>query len=270
MMKPFISTITRRLENSVVRWASTRDSHPTPLTDKIEPDDVFIVAYPKSGITWFRIMAAALQYGADPEYMPNDLFDWLVPELMTPIYYKRWQNPMLFKTHELPNPRFRRVVYLVRDGRDVAVSYYHFLKALGSDVDFLTMVQPDYEIYPSSWNKHVETWLHNPYKSEMLMIKYEDLKEKPVDELKRFCEFLGMSRDDRLLKLVVESASFEKMRARELKEGFHTFPKDKAFVRRGVVGSFKDEMPKEALERFTEYSRETLSKLGYLGTQAPE
>ena len=53
------------------------------------------------------------------------------------------------------------------------------------------------------------------------------------------------------------------MRAKELKEGFHTFPKDQAFVRRGVVGSFKDEMPEEVLEKFTEYSNDTLSKLGY-------
>jgi hypothetical protein len=96
-----------------------------------------------------------------------------------------------------------------------------------------------------------------------LLIKYEDLKNRPIAELTRFCQFLRISRSAELLQLVVEKSSFAKMRAKELKEGFHTFPKDQAFVRRGVVGSFKDEMPEEVLEKFTEYSNDTLSKLGY-------
>lgn len=263
-MKSLISTVTKRIEGPLMRWAAARDAHPTPLTSEISKDDIFIVGYPKSGITWFRVMAAAALYGADPEYLPNSLLDWLVPELIDPICYKRWQTPMLFKTHELPNPKFRRVVYLVRDGRDVVVSYYHFLKALGENVDFATMVQPDYNIYPCPWDKHVKAWLSNPYASEILMIKYEDLKARPVDELRRFCDFLGVSRSDTLLNLIAEKSSFENMRAKERKEGFHTFPRDKAFIRRGVVGSFKDEMPKDALEKFTSQSKEALERLGYL------
>jgi hypothetical protein len=263
-VKSLISRLARKGEDSIVRWASKRNCLPTPLTDGLEKEDVFIVAYPKSGITWFRVMAAAALYGADPEYLPNTLFDWLVPELMDPMYYKRWQTPMLFKTHELPNPKFRRVVYLVRDGRDVVVSYYHFLKALGEEVDFATMVQPDYKISPCSWANHVAAWLANPYQAEILMIRYEDLKSDAVAELRRFCGFLGISRSEHLLKLVGENSAFQRMRAKELREGFHTFPRDKAFIRRGVVGSFKDEMPKDALETFTAQSIEALSRLGYL------
>jgi hypothetical protein len=247
-----------------MQWASKQDCHPTPLDSGLNKDDVLLVAYPKSGITWFRVMAAAAIYGADPEYLPNSLLDWLIPELIDPIYYKRWQTPMLFKTHELPRPNFRRVVYLIRDGRDVAVSYFHFLKAVGEEVTFAKMVEPGYEVYPCTWTKHVESWLANPYGSDMLMIRYEDLKGHPLTELTRFCKFLGISRGDDLLKLIVEKTSFARMRQKELKEGFHTFPKDQAFVRRGIIGSFKDEMPKEVLETFTGYSRDTLSKLGYL------
>ncbi len=263
-MNRLISAVTKRFEGPLMNWAAGHGSHPTPLTNELDKDDIFIVSYPKSGITWFRVMAAAVLYGADPEYLPNSLLDWLVPELMDPIYYKRWQTPMLFKTHELPNPNFKRVVYLIRDGRDVMVSYYHFLQALGENVDFAAMVKPDYAIYPCSWDKHVRTWLDNPYQAEILTIKYEDLKQKPVDELKRVCEFFGVSRPNELLQLISEKSSFEKMRAKEQKEGFHTFPRDKAFVRRGVVGSFKDEMPKDALDQFTEQSRESLCSLGYL------
>jgi len=263
-IKSLVSRLAGKFEDPIVRWASKRVCYPTPLTGGLEREDVFIVSYPKSGITWFRVMAAAALYGADPEYLPNTLFDWLVPELMDPIYYKRWQTPMLFKTHELPNPKFRRVVYLVRDGRDVIVSYYHFLKALGEDVDFATMVQPDYKISPCPWAAHVAAWLANPHQAEMLMIRYEDLKSDAVEELRRFCSFVGISRPDHLLKLVAENSSFQRMRAKEVREGFHTFPRDKAFVRRGVVGSFKDEMPKDALETFTAQSKEILARLRYL------
>ena len=267
-IESLISRLARKCQGPIMQWASKRDCYPTPLTDQIDKDDVFLVGYPKSGITWFRVMAAAAVYGADPEHLPNNLLDWLVPELMEPMYYKRWQTPMLFKTHELPNPKFRRVVYLIRDGRDVVVSYYHFLKAFGDDVDFSAMVQPDYKMYPCSWPKHISTWLDNPYQAEMLIIKYEDLKADAVEELRRLCKFLGIARDDNFLKLVAENSSFQRMRAKESKEGFHTFPRDKVFVRRGVVGSFKDEMPKDALETFTAQSKEVLVRLGYLDEKA--
>ena len=55
------------------------------------------------------------------------------------------------------------------------------------------------------------------------------------------------------------------MRQRETRFGWDNaaWPKDKPFVRRGIAGSFKDEMPPEALAQFVAEAGDTLQRFGY-------
>ncbi|NUO84188.1 sulfotransferase domain-containing protein, partial [candidate division KSB1 bacterium] len=183
-------------------------------------------------------------------------------------YFKRYSTPMFFKSHDLPQPYFKRVVYLIRDGRDVMVSYFHHFKAMeGKEVDLMQVVKGKVGV-PAvyKWHQHVETWLANPFAAQMLAIKYEDLKNNPVNELRRFCAFAGVEREGAWLQRIADKASFENMRQKEATNGMGllAWPKDKAFVRRGQVGSHKDEMPPEVLEVFLREAGDTLRKLGYL------
>ena len=230
-------------------------------------DDVFIVGYMKSGNNWFRTLVAGVIYGADPESTPHSVILDLVPNHgPRKPYYKRYSTPMFFKSHYFPRPEYKRVIYLLRDGRDVMVSYLHHVSALQNrEIDFLRLVQGD-EGLPGQWHAHVETWLSNPFQAQMIVIKYEDLKNDPVNELRRFCAFVGAERDDAFLELMVQKASFEKMQQKEARSGLsmRDWPRDKFFVRRGQVGSYKDEMPPEVLEVFLREAGGTLRKLGYL------
>ena len=36
-------------------------------------------------------------------------------------------GPRLIKSHEYFDPRYKQVIYIVRDPRDIVISYYHFL-----------------------------------------------------------------------------------------------------------------------------------------------
>lgn len=239
----------------------------TPITQTKEAD-IFVAGYPKSGNTWFQNLITGVLYGADPFYAPDTLVQYAVPDVQQiHPYYKRFQDPMFFKTHYLPQPEYRRVVYLLRDGRDVMVSYLHHLAALqGKPLDFLDMVQTGAGLFPCKWHQHVLEWHSNPYGAEIIEIRYEDLKKDTVQEVKRFCAFAQIARDDALIARVVENASFEKMRQKEIATGWDhpLWPKDKPFVRRGKVGSYKDEMPPEVLEAFLNDARNTLLKCGYL------
>src|SRR5262249_35078508 len=85
--------------------------------------DIFVVGYPKSGNTWFQNLIASLVYGVTTEFTPDTLIQELVPDLHHKRYYRRFRIPMFFKSHDLPTPAFRRVVYLIRDGRDAIISY---------------------------------------------------------------------------------------------------------------------------------------------------
>jgi hypothetical protein len=227
------------------------------------PEDVFIVGYPKSGHTWFQNLVVGIVYGLAPEYIPDTLVQEIVPDVHYKHYYKRYGTPMFFKSHHLPQPEYKRVVYLLRDGRDVMVSLYHHNAALTKEeVDFMGLVQGGGDM--GGWHKHVEAWLSNPYGAEMLIVKYEDLQQGER-ELARFCAFVGIERDKALLEKVYEGASFAKMRLKEVQSGWDDprWPKDKPFVRRGQIGSYKDEMPQEILEAFMSVAGETLHKCGY-------
>jgi len=234
--------------------------------DRTDPNDVFIVGYPKSGNTWMQNLVAGVAFGIDPHLTSDELINDLVLDVHYRAFYRRYATPTFFKSHHLPRPEYRRVVYLLRDGRDTMVSYIHYLSAIkGSEPDFFKMVALGEGLFPCRWHEHVEAWMQNPYQSRMITICYESLKRDPVSELRRFCEFVELDRTDELLKSAAEACAFTAMSEREKKIGWSTdvWPRDRAFVRRGKVGSFIDEMPQAVTAEFMRQARQTLIRAGY-------
>jgi hypothetical protein len=242
---------------------------------QLDAEDIFIVGYPKSGNTWFQNLISGAIYGFDPRFTPPMLVHDLVPDIdylkiSSRKYYRRYATPMFFKSHALPCVEFRRVVYLLRDGRDAMVSYHHYRKAIdGVDYDFLKFVSPETKLHPCGWAEHVNEWTRNPYGAQMIVIRYEDLLRQPVKELERFSEFANIRRSKEHLTAIAEAASFFNLRRKEERLGFgygrpdQKFPPGRFFFRRGMAGSYKDEMPPEVLERFLESAGETLRRHGY-------
>src|SRR6516162_9005881 len=90
------------------------------------PDDVYLVSYPKSGNTWIRFLIANVVY---PEQNPDfSNINDLLPDLedMAIRDLKHVPRPRLLKSHQYFDPRYPKVIYIVRDPRDVAVSTYYF------------------------------------------------------------------------------------------------------------------------------------------------
>ncbi len=264
LLRPFIRRMKRLIAEKVDQCI--RSEIGLAQMGEFHSDDIFVVGYPKSGNTWFQNLVSGVIYGADPEYAPDTLVQELVPDVHYKRYYKRFRTPMFFKSHHLPSPEYKHVIYLLRDGRDVMVSYFHHLTVLkGEKIDFLKLVQDGDGLFPCKWHEHVEAWLSNPYNARMIIIKYEDLKKNPIVELQRFCAFVGKERDNPFLELTAKKASFEKMRQKEVSDGWDNpkWPKDNFFIRRGQVGSYRDEMPLDVLEAFNHDADDTLHKCGY-------
>ena len=239
----------------------------TPI-NQTEPQDVFIAGFPKSGNTWMQSLVAGLLYGIDTEYMPDKLAQEIVPDVHTRNYYKRFGTINFFKTHHLPQPHYKKVIYLVRDGRDAIVSYYHFNKKHGSNCSLQKMLLNGTEIFPSKWHIHASEWLKNPYNAEIITIRYEDLINQPLIELKKICSFIKINRSNELLTKVIEGNKIDKMRDRVIKTGgmgHHAWQGDKAsnFFRKGKIGGYKDEIPKELITYFNNEAYEQLIHFNY-------
>jgi hypothetical protein len=230
------------------------------------PEDVFIVGFPKSGNTWLQTLTAALVFGVDVERCPDTVVHDLVPDIYDRPFYRRYKDAAYFKSHELPSPRHGRVIYVIRDGRDVMVSYWHFMQAMGTRFASLrALVESPTHAFDVRWQEHVERWLANPYKCDLLVLRYEELRAQPHDQARRIADFLGITADAELLDRAVFQCSFEQMKQREARLGWDNkkWPTDKAFVRRGKVGSHRDEMDAATRALFEHQSGNLLRALGY-------
>lgn len=237
------------------------------LAREVRPQDTVIVGFPKSGHTWMQALVAGLKYGVDAGIADDELIQTLVPDLHQARLCQRFSPNVCFKSHHLPRPEYRRVIYLIRDGRDALVSYFHYRKALGYMGSFDQLIVERNKIY-ATWAEHIDRWHVNPYKAEVLYVKYEKLLESIVPTLSDVSSFLSLSLDEAEIQRVGQWCTFERMRRRESIKGWSSkvWPSDKHFIRRGKVGSHLDEMPLDVKEKFENIAGDTLHQLGYMST----
>ena len=236
-----------------------------PIAER-QTDDIYIVGFPKSGCNWLQNVAAGLFYGVSPGELPDSLIQELVPDIDYYRHYQRHFPTCVFRTHKLPQPEFRRVVYLIRDPRDVFVSLLHFRSALKR-----TPVSPAEQLRDSrfsgtAWRTHVESWLDNPYAAEILTLQYEELRRDTVGELKRLSAFLGLSRNEAELRRLAEQTSFQRLREKEElygKANPPNWPSQKRFFRRGQADSHVDELSAETETLLIEQVGPVLQRCGY-------
>jgi hypothetical protein len=95
--------------------------------------------------------------------------------------------------------------------------------------------------------------------SDYTEVRYEDLLERPNEEVERLLGFLGVDTDERLVEHCVGSASFEKLsRGRERGQ-----EDPSSFYRKGVAGDWKNHFSEEDRRVFKEEAGELLIRLGY-------
>lgn len=229
-----------------------------------EKTDIVIAGFPKSGNTWMQSILSGLQCGVDASVASDTIIQDLVPDLHVNRVGRRHSGMMFFKSHHMPRADFRKVIHLVRDGRDVLVSYYHFRRALGYKGSMRELMFEDNALY-RDWRTHAKQWIENPYDAEYMLLRYEDLLANPEHEFSRICQFAGLTVDTDRMKDVVRWSNFKSLRQKEDRIGGDNpdWPKEHNFFRRGKRGSYLDEMDGETLDEFLNLNAETMETLGY-------
>jgi Sulfotransferase domain len=236
--------------------------------------DAFLVSYPKSGNTWLKFMLTYLLSGREADFdSDSTVIATVGSHRATPGLLPG--GGRLIKSHEPyagPQKRvYRKAIYLVRDGRDVAISYYYMAQRRrwyeGDLRQFLSsFLGPGVDGY-GPWHEHVKSWLDSPLgeSGSLLVLRYEDLLEDPVPGLCSAMEFLGRPVPREQAEEAARAYSAERMRERERQSRFHEKQKrrDIMFVRTAGSGDWARAFSAEDEELFTRVAGDLLGRLGY-------
>ena len=238
------------------------------ITAAIQPV-VTVNEYPKSGGTW---LAKMLAVAIDIPFIDNSL---LPPG-----------GPCVIRTHWDPYKSTKPCVFVVRDCRDVMVSYfYHRLKNIDNTprlkqmyeakfpaglqasqikVQLPIFIQLEFSCvgYGSylDWRSHVLRAVELAGKDERYcLVKYEDVLEDPVKELDRVIQKLtGKVTTVEKLELVVKAFELDLVQKNQLLNSAET-----TFVRQGGAGGWKQHFNDESDRAIAELAGDALQALGY-------
>jgi Sulfotransferase domain len=248
----------------------------------VYPDDVFLVSYPRSGNTWARFLLGNLLDPTDPVTFAN--VESRIPE----IYFnsdhvmRGLAPPRLLKSHECFQPHYRRVIYIVRDPRDVAVSFYHHNVKAGNIPDDYPMqdfirrfINAEFDAKWGSWSDHVRSWLLLRHgRPDFILLRYEDMQREPAQELEHIASFLqrfsfsSVNTSPQAIRRAIELSSPERMRDLEKQQGkkwvlTQGTRSDKLFIRSATSGEWKSHLPEESVAALELAWGNLMRSLGY-------
>lgn len=219
-------------------------------------DDVFLASYPRSGNTWVKFVLADLVAGRDLGFQETEDLVPTVGEHRRCASYLPGGGRIV-KTHEPIRPEYRRSIYLIRDPRDVALSYVRWLSGFGVEYEsldeFLRQFMRGRVGGYGSWLRHAQGWIEAGPKHEVLPLRYEDLKADPIRQLSRAAAFCGLPADMDRIELAAGRNSADRMRQKEsLETGYFEEAgwrnNEVSFVGQASSGGWRDQLSKTQLE----------------------
>mgnify|MGYP006278006725 CR=1 FL=1 len=219
--------------------------------------DIHVVSFPKSGRTWLRVMLdrmnVVLQYDHHGTEHESQKHLEQLPDVK-------------------PDYSHKRVLFLVRDPRDTAVSgYFHAKKREKVFNETLSeFIRDEHHGIKKILTFHSNWYDNQDIPKDFLPIRYEDMQKDTFGELRKVLDFAGASSiPDKKIRSVIDFGKFDNMQKLEKSGYFNKFYKgalnpkntsdpDSFKTRKGKVGGFKEYLNKEDLD----YCKSVMKDMG--------
>ncbi len=270
---------------------------------------VWLASYPKSGNTWVRAFSHNLLHDKGGTLELNDLPKSIKSDAARAEFERQADMPLenlgnagtaalrgpvqramamaargaqLVKTHSAltrigGHPSHAvdvtaAAIYLVRDPRDVALSYAdHLGTGIDRMIDIMATEHAQTELtethvteFPGSWSQNVATWTADGNDS-VHVVRYEDMHDDPQRYFGAIADFLNLSPDPAVFHRAVANTSFHRLRRQEKKTGFvERSHLQELFFRSGRVGDWRQVLTDEQAKRIVADHGEQMRRFGYL------
>jgi hypothetical protein len=241
-----------------------------PLTDR--GNDTWVVSYPKSGVTWFRYMVALAvsELLERPDVATVEVSALLQDAGLPPVRWSHNGGALIFENGSRTPERAlfslpwvlgfqaKRVLLLVRDPRDVAVSYFHQVSRR-SDRPLDVGTIDEFYADPLRGVRRSAFYLRRWERSKRLtkdlhVLRYESLLSGDAAALSDALSFvLQRAIDVSVGRSILERSNSASMREKERLgeiEGMRSFGDgaNDLKVRRAVVRGYRDELSPASIE----------------------
>ncbi|PZC82235.1 sulfotransferase 1E1 [Helicoverpa armigera] len=264
---------------------------------QVRPDDVWVITFPRSGTTWIQEMVWLVENNLNfeaakksPLYKRFPMLETTsqIPEVAFELIKINFMNLASFQglseaarepswkaIERAPSPRYikthlplsmlppsllstAKVVYVARDPRDVAVSYYYLHKMIGKSLIRATMThfweafRRDLLPYTPIVAHTNEAYLkrHHP---NLHFVYYEDMLKDLPKQIGLIGDFLNRPLNDAQIKKLADHLSFDSLKKN--KNVNNTTGKDDSiqFVRKGEAGGWRSHFDEKMQLQAEEY-----------------
>lgn len=275
----------------------------------------WIASWPKSGSTWVRMWLEAYISGQEPDMLRPMRFSvgdrsprWYqaasvrpltamtplevamlrpaallngVAEYSTDVMMKTHAaRSMMFGVQQVPGHLTSRALYLVRDPRDIAVSWAHHNGfTIDEAIDSMTgecVVEEDgIPCHVGPWNDHIDGWMGTLDERmagpdfPVTVLRYEDLLDHDPESWSSVLHAAGIEWPDlERMEFAWRNTVFGKLQDAERFRGFSEAKPGRPFFRRGIAGAWQDSLTPEQADRIERAFRELMIAFGYLSIAA--